>query len=153
MPLIAKLALAAAGTALFAASAAAQATTSQGPNPVGRWLPEGGKSHVEIFPCGQQLCGRIVWLREPNGKDGQPKVDLRNPDQSKRGQKILGLRMMWNFVRAGAPGEWESGRIYNPEEGETYKSTMKLRADGKLEVRGYVGISLLGKTQYWERVR
>ncbi len=140
--------LAAAGVLLFVASAAAE-----GPSPVGRWMTEGGKSHVQIYPCGPLLCGRIVWLREPLGTDGLPKVDLKNPDQSKRSQKIVGLMMMWNFAKASDPGEWESGRIYNPEEGETYKSTLKLRPDGKLEVRGYVGISLLGKSQYWERAR
>jgi uncharacterized protein (DUF2147 family) len=116
-------------------------------------MTEGGRSHVQIFQCGPNLCGRIVWLREPLGKDGQPKVDAKNPDPAKRNQKIVGLQIMWNFAKSSDPGEWESGRIYNPEEGEVYKCTMKLRPDGKLEVRGYIGISLLGKTQYWERVR
>ncbi|HEY7609173.1 MAG TPA: DUF2147 domain-containing protein [Alphaproteobacteria bacterium] len=147
-----KLVWAAAGVLLCAGAAAPEAV-AQGQNPVGQWMTEGGKSHVQIYQCGPHLCGRIVWLREPNGKDGLPKVDFRNPDQSKRSQKIVGLMMMWNFAKASDPGEWESGRIYNPEEGETYKSTLKLRPDGKLEVRGYVGISLLGKSQYWERVR
>lgn len=146
------LALAGVALLLSAAVAAAQATTSAAA-PLGRWQTEGGKSHVQIYRCGPQLCGRIVWLREPLGKDGQPKVDFRNPDQSRRAQKVVGLQMLWNFNASSDPNEWEGGRIYNPEDGETYKSKMKLRPDGKLEVRGYVGISLLGKSQYWERVR
>ena len=150
--MIRNLALAAAAVLLSAGAAAAQATTSAA-SPLGRWMTEGGKSHVQIYQCGPQLCGRIVWLREPLAKDGLPKVDLKNPDAAKRSQKILGLQFMWNFVKASDPNEWESGRIYNPEEGETYKATMQLRPDGKLRVRGYVGISLLGKSQYWERVR
>ena len=121
--------------------------------PVGLWMTEGGKSPVQIFQCGALLCGRIVWLREPNQPSGQPKVDLKNPDQAKRGQKIIGLQMLWNFAKSSDPGEWESGRVYNPEDGEVYKATMTLRSDGKLQVRGYVGISLLGKSQYWERVK
>ena len=144
-----KLALALAGLLLSAAAAAAEAP----PNVLGRWMTEGGKSHVQIYPCGPHLCGRIAWLREPNGKDGLAKVDLKNPDQAKRSQRILGLVMLWNMAKAGDPGAWESGRIYNPEDGETYKATMTLRPDGKLRVRGYVGISLLGKSQFWERVR
>ncbi|MFO0986279.1 MAG: DUF2147 domain-containing protein [Alphaproteobacteria bacterium] len=147
-----KLAVAGAALVLSAGAALAQATTSAA-NPIGRWQTEGGKSHVQIYACGAQLCGRIVWLREPNGPDGQPKVDRRNPDAAMRAQKILGLQMLWNFAKSSDPNEWEGGRIYNPEDGETYKSTMKLRPDGKLEVRGYVGISLLGKSQYWERAR
>lgn len=131
----------------------AGAAAAQGANILGRWQTEGGKSHVQISQCGQYLCGQIVWLREPNRPDGQPKVDLKNPDQSKRAQKIIGLQMLWNFVKSSDPNEWEGGRIYNPEDGDTYKSTLTLRRDGKLEVRGYVGISLLGKSQYWERVR
>jgi uncharacterized protein (DUF2147 family) len=142
--------LALAAGAVLLSAAAAQA---QGANIQGLWLTEGGKSHVQIAPCGAHLCGRIVWLREPLGKDGQPKVDLKNPDPARRSQKIIGLTVVWNMAKSSDPNEWEGGRIYNPEDGETYKSTMKLRPDGKLEVRGYVGISLLGKSQYWERAR
>jgi len=149
---IRKFALAAVALLLSAGAAAAQATTSAA-IPLGRWQTEGGKSHVQIYACGAQLCGRIVWLREPLGKDGQPKVDLRNPDQSMRARKIVGLQMLWNFAKASDPNKWDGGRIYNPENGETYKSTLTLRRDGKLEVRGYVGLSLFGQSQYWERVR
>jgi len=137
---------------VFSAPAGADA-----PSILGRWVTEGGKSHVEIYPCGAHLCGRIVWLREPVFKTGEhagkPLMDTRNPDASKRARPILGLTMMWNLVRNGAADEWEGGRLYNPEDGETYKGTVKLRADGRLYVRGYVGISLLGKSQVWERVR
>lgn len=147
-----KLALAGTALVLSAGAAMAQATTS-GASPIGRWQTEGGKSHVQIYACGAQLCGRIVWLREPNGPDGQPKLDTKNPDAAKRTQKIVGLQMLWNFTKSSDPNEWEGGRIYNPEDGDVYKSTMKLRPDGKLAVRGYVGISLLGKSQYWERAR
>ena len=139
--------------ACVAGSAGAAQGQGAAPSPVGLWQTEGGKSHVQIFACGAQLCGRIVWLREPNQPSGQPKVDQKNPDQTKRGQKIIGLQMLWNFAKTRDPNEWDGGRIYNPEDGEIYKSTMKIRPDGKLEVRGYVGISLLGKSQYWERVR
>jgi uncharacterized protein (DUF2147 family) len=131
----------------------AGAALAQGASPVGLWMTEGGKSHVHISQCGALLCGKIVWLREPNQPSGQPKVDAKNPDQAKRTQRIIGLQMLWNFAKSSDPNEWESGRIYNPEDGETYKATMTLRPDGKLQVRGYVGISLLGKSQYWERVR
>jgi len=150
---IRSLVLAMAAVLLSAGAAAAQGAAAPHAGVVGLWLTEGGKSHVQIFQCGPHLCGRIVWLREPNRPDGQPKVDSKNPDQAKRAQKIVGLQMLWNFAKSSDPNEWEGGRIYNPEDGDTYKSTMKLRPDGKLEVRGYVGISLLGKSQYWERVR
>src|SRR5262249_27035616 len=151
--LLRNLAWAAAAVLLSAGAAAAQGAAAPSADILGRWLTEGGKSHVQISQGGPHLCGRIGWLGEPNGTDGQPKVDVKNPDPSKRAQKILGLTILWNMAKASDPREWEGGRIYNPEDGETYKSTMKLRPDGKLEVRGYIGLSLLGKSHYCERVR
>ncbi|MBL8664198.1 MAG: DUF2147 domain-containing protein, partial [Candidatus Odyssella sp.] len=70
--------------------AAARADTGAA-SPVGRWLTEGGTSHVEIYRCGAALCGRIAWLKEPIGKDGKPKRDSKNPDPARRAQTIEGL--------------------------------------------------------------
>ena len=148
------LTAAAAGALLAAAfTAAAAPAAAQGASPIGRWMTEGGKSHVEIFACGTLLCGRIVWLREPLFKDGKPKTDLNNPDQALKTRPIVGMQFLWNFTRSSEPNVWESGRIYNPEDGDVYKATMTMRPDGKLALRGYVGISLLGRSQYWERVK
>jgi uncharacterized protein (DUF2147 family) len=127
---------------------------AQAPSPLGRWLTDGGKSHVEIYACAPHLCGRIVWLREPANPDGKPKVDRHNPDAAKRNQPIVGLVMLWGFKPAdGERGVWDNGRIYNPEDGDTYRSTLTLDGNGTLRVRGYVGVPLLGKTQVWSRVR
>src|SRR5262250_2221405 len=92
---------------------AAVASTSAAPNasPVGRWVTEGGWSHIQIYPCGPNLCGRIVWLKEPLEENGQVKVDGKNPDPAKRAQTLMGLTMMWNFAHTAAPDEWEGGRI------------------------------------------
>ena len=142
-----------AGLGIMLTLAAAHPARAAGASPIGRWQTEGGWSHIRIFQCGPHLCGQIVWLKEPLTKDGRPKVDTNNPDQAKRAQTIVGLTIMWNFAKSSDSDVWEGGRIYNPEDGDIYKSKMKLRADGKLEVRGYIGISLLGGSQYWERVR
>ena len=48
---------------------------------------------------------------------------------------------------------WSGGRIYNPEDGKTYKCKLTLQDDGTLKVRGYVGMSIFGKTQIWRRLR
>lgn len=121
--------------------------------PVGTWLTEEGKSRIEISRCGEELCGRIVWLREPNEPDGSPKLDDENPDPQLRDRPILGLQILSGFTRASEDGtEWEDGTIYNPENGKTYSCTIAVREDGTLRVRGYVGIPLLGETQIWQRV-
>jgi uncharacterized protein (DUF2147 family) len=139
----------------FAFAAAMAVTSSAGADratPIGRWMTEGGWSHVEIYSCGPHLCGRIVWLKEPREKDGSIKVDGKNPDPKKRAQTIQGLTILWNFAPTSDPGEWEGGRVYNPLDGDVYRAKLRLRADGKLEMRGYVVLPLLGGSQYWERV-
>ncbi|WP_119421029.1 DUF2147 domain-containing protein [Desertibaculum subflavum] len=124
--------------------------------PVGTWeTPEGkgGKAHIRIEPCAGKLCGRIVWLEQPDDKKGQPKTDRRNSDIAQRARPILGLPILNGFLPdPERTDRWIDGRIYNPEDGETYKCTMTLGQDGMLDVRGYVGLPLLGKTQTWRRV-
>ena len=95
--LVAALAIAAAGASVSAEAAA------QEPSPFGVWLTKNGKSHVELYQCGAQLCGRIVWLREPNLRDGKPARDLNNPDPAKRQRPILGLEFLYSFAKAREP--------------------------------------------------
>ncbi len=117
---------------------------------LGLWTTEGGKSRVEIFDCSGKLCGKIVWLKELLDNRGKEKVDRENPDEALKGRKILGLALLSDFVAEGQSGrQWTDGRIYNPEDGQTYKCNMGLQDDGKLKVRGYVGLPLFGKTQIW----
>lgn len=121
--------------------------------PLGRWLTDGGKAQVEIAPCADKLCGKIVWLAEPLDEQGQPKRDRNNQDEAKRSRPVVGLAMLEGFAAAGEPDKWEGGTIYNPEDGKTYSCTMTLQDADTLRVRGYVGLPLLGKTQVWTRVQ
>lgn len=115
----------------------------------GLWATEGGKSHVEIAPCGEKLCGSIVWLKEPLDDEGAAKTDKNNPDEALRDRPIVGLPLLAGFVPGEAANEWVDGTIYNPEDGETYSCTMTLQSDGSLKVRGYVGLPIFGKSQIW----
>ncbi len=122
-------------------------------SPVGTWLTENGGADVKIADCSGKLCGSIVWIKEPLDTHGQPKLDSNNPDQSLRSRKILGLPILSDFVPAGdGSNVWQHGLIYNPQDGRTYKCTLTLVDDHTLRVRGYVGISLFGKTQTWTRI-
>jgi len=123
----------------------------------GKWKTDGGKSLVEITATPEGvLSGRIVWLREPlyldpkQGPVGSTKVDRHNPDPALRSKPLLGLRILDGFT-ATAEGVWEKGTIYDPENGKTYKCRMKLTGPDRLEVRGYIGISLIGRTTVWTR--
>ena len=116
--------------------------------PEGTWLTEGGKSHVEIRLCGDEYCGRLVWLREPNNEDGSVKLDENNKDEALRSRTIVGIELLTGFA-AGGDGPWKGGRIYNPENGKTYRSNLRLKDAGTLRVSGCVFIFC--ETQIWTR--
>lgn len=117
----------------------------------GVWLTVGGKSHVEISNCdGDKFCGKIVWLKEPNDKEGNPKKDINNRNDNKKSRPLLGVNLLKDLEKSG-DNEWEDGYIYNPEDGETYSSEMKLIDPNTLEVKGCV--LFLCKEQVWARVK
>jgi uncharacterized protein (DUF2147 family) len=95
--------------------------------------------------------GKVIWMQHPNRPDGTPLRDARNPDKSKRDQTCVGMVIIKDFVYNEKDEEWQ-GSVYNPGNGSTYRSYMRLEAGGTLlKVRGYLGISLLGKTVVWKR--
>lgn len=117
---------------------------------VGYWVtPEGG-SVVQIEQCGSNLCGQIVGLRTTR-KPGDSPTDAKNPDKAKRDAPLCGLMMMGSLAPTKAAGKWEGGWVYDPDSGDTYKAEMKLDGPDKLDLRGYVGISLFGRTMSWTR--
>jgi uncharacterized protein (DUF2147 family) len=87
--------------------------------------------------------GKVVWLKVPN-RNGKPKIDELNPDPAKKGQPILGLVILEGFKKDGKD-EYKGGTIYDPLSGKTYSCKME-RNGNKLDVRGYIGISMFGKT-------
>ena len=117
---------------------------------LGTWVSGSGKGHVQIYKSGGKYYGKIVWLREINGKDGKPRVDRHNPNPAKRTQPVLGMVMMRDFVYD--KGEWNDGYIYNPSDGKEYKSYIKMKNADEIVVRGYVGMSWIGKSDTWTRV-
>lgn len=118
----------------------------------GWWLNQDGRAAIRIAACGDKLCGWIEWLKEPNDpKTGQPKTDHENPDPSLRSRAVCGLPLMYGFVPDDDPGEWTEGRVYDPDSGSTYHAHLALLPDGKLKLRGYIGIPLLGRTEIWSR--
>jgi uncharacterized protein (DUF2147 family) len=118
---------------------------------VGIWANGSGKGHIRIFKTGGKYNGKIVWLQEPNGKDGKPKIDRHNPNPAKRTQPVMGMVMLRGF--AFDEGEWTGGHIYNPQDGKEYKAHIKMNNTNEITVRGYVGISLIGKSDTWKRVK
>lgn len=135
-------------TVLLAATPAA----AQSPTPEGVWLHDNKRIEIEISPCGELLCGKLVWFKWPNGLDGMPLVDLKNTDPALRSRPLLGLTVLYGLRRTGE-NTWEEGHIYNPDDGVDYRARMSIQKDGTLRVRAYVLIPLFGKTMIWTRVR
>jgi uncharacterized protein (DUF2147 family) len=118
---------------------------------VGIWEPSSGKARVKIDKIEDKYLGRIVWLREPNDKNGNPKKDKNNSDETLRVKPLLGYRMLRDFTYSEKK-VWENGTIYDPESGSTYSCTITMTDDNTLEVRGYIGVSLFGRTDVWKRL-
>ncbi len=117
---------------------------------IGMWLT-GGKepAKIQIYKSGGKFHGKIIWLKNPT-ENGKQRVDANNPDKANRSKPIIGLLMLTGFKFDG-DDEWKGGDIYDPESGKTYSSYMYLKDRNTLKVRGYVGISLFGRTETWNR--
>ncbi|MCS6822551.1 MAG: DUF2147 domain-containing protein [Microscillaceae bacterium] len=121
---------------------------------VGLWLPSNGKARINIYETKTgKFAGKIVWLKEPiDPNTGKPKVDKNNPDKEKQNQPLMGLVLLKGFVYKGN-NTWEDGTIYDPESGSTYNCIIKMPDKNTLDVRGYIGVSLFGRTDTWTRLQ
>lgn len=137
---------------LTASHPSARINTADADAVVGTWLNGTKKGHVQIYKQGGTYFGKLVWLGQPNDTAGKPRTDEKNTDASKRSRPLMNLIMMYNFKYDG-DNVWSDGKIYNPEDGKEYNCKMTLQDPNTLMVRGYVGISLLGKTQTWIRIK
>ncbi|AMR29405.1 hypothetical protein A0257_21430 [Hymenobacter psoromatis] len=118
---------------------------------LGTWLTESKDVKMRLFRCGDKLCGKIAWMQQPNEANGQPKRDLKNPDPTQRSQPQLNATPMRDFTYDGHR-TWADGKLYDGRTGREYSGKLTLVSQNELEVRGYVGFSLLGKSTTWTRV-
>ncbi len=118
---------------------------------LGLWLNHEKDAHIEVYKCGDYFYGKIIWLKNPD-EDGAPKKGKHNPDDALKGKPLLGLDMFSKFTYEGNK-KWDDGKIYNPREGKTYSCYLNIKENGSLKVRGFIGLSIIGKTNYWTRVK
>ena len=111
---------------------------------VGEWLTAAKDGKVQIYKSVNKFFGKISWGNRTNGKD------TNNPDPKLRDQNLIGLVILKDFAFNGKD-KWEDGTIYDPNNGKTYSCVIRLKDEKTLEVRGYIGISLLGRTEVWTR--
>lgn len=136
---------------LMAACGAAFAQTT----PVGLWKSIDDKtkterSQVRISESGGVLTGRIEKLLAP---DANANAKCDKCDDDRKDKPIVGLEIIRGVKKAEADNTWDGGTILDPAEGKVYKLRLQTAEGGKkLEVRGYVGVPMLGRTQTWVRV-
>ncbi|MGF1534554.1 MAG: DUF2147 domain-containing protein [Bernardetiaceae bacterium] len=137
----------------FGASSA-MAQDDEGDALVGLWLPSEGTARIQVYKGGKsgKYFGRIVWLKEPNDEDGKPKTDKKNPDESLRDKPLMGYVMLRGFSYKGNK-VWDGGTIYDPKSGSTYNCEINMKNKNSIEVRGYIGVSLFGRTDTWTRMK
>ena len=123
-------------------------STSSSDGIVGVWLSQIKDGKIEIYKSNGKFYGKIIWIKEPNDKNGSPLKDLKNPDSKKRASPLLGLNIVKDLEYSD--GKWKNGTIYDPKEGKTYDCAIWLE-DGKLKLRGYLGWFYDTKT--WTRVK
>jgi len=135
-------------TVLFATNALAQEAS-----PVGRWTTiddetKKPKSVISIYEENGKLFGKIEKLfLEPN-EEQNPVCD--KCEGAWKNKPILGMVILRDLQKDD--DEWSGGKILDPGNGKTYKCKIALEDGGKkLKVRGYIGMSLLGRTQHWVR--
>jgi uncharacterized protein (DUF2147 family) len=130
---------------------------------IGNWQPSNGRSVVQIYKGvaangedPNKYYGKVVWLLEPNDASGNPRVDTNNPDASKRKDPLKGMVIIKNleFVGDAKNRTWEKGTIYDPNNGSEYSfvATLPQGNDNVMEGRGYIGVSLFGRTDTWKRL-
>jgi uncharacterized protein (DUF2147 family) len=119
---------------------------------IGVWEPSNGRARVKVEKIGAKYYGKIVWLKEPvDPVTKQAKTDKNNPDPNLQNVPLKGYRMLKDFVYSGKD-EWNEGTIYDPLNGSTYSCTIKMTDKNTLEIRGYIGVSALGRTDIWKRL-
>ncbi|MGY6744143.1 MAG: DUF2147 domain-containing protein [Cecembia sp.] len=117
---------------------------------LGQWYTTEKDAKIEIFEEGGKYYGKVIWLKDPF-ENGKPILDANNADKSKRNRKILGMKLLEDFEFKGK--SWENGMIYDPRNGKSYSSTIKKKSNDVLEVRGFVGVSLIGRTVEWTKAQ
>lgn len=118
---------------------------------IGSWKNGEGTGVIQIYKNGEKYQGKITWLKEPNDPEtGKPKLDKNHPDEKNHTRPVMGLVNMWGFASTSGK-EWTGGKIYDPKNGKTYSCKIAMENNNTLKVRGYIGISLIGRTDTWTR--
>ncbi|HBI90128.1 MAG TPA: DUF2147 domain-containing protein [Sphingobacterium sp.] len=121
---------------------------------IGQWESLDGevKLKFDIFKKDEKYFGKLLWASNMFEADGKtPKKDSNNPDRSLQNRSRQGIVNITNLKYD--QGEYSGGKLYNPSDGDSYRLKATLKTANELHFRGYLGISLLGKTMRFKRIQ
>lgn len=120
---------------------------------IGNWESIDGdvKLKFEIYKTEEKYFGKLLWASNMFEADGTPKKDSKNPNKALQGRSRKDMVNITHLKYDN--GEYTGGKLYNPTNGETYSLNAKLKDENELNFRGYLGISLLGKTMKFKRIQ
>lgn len=118
----------------------------------GFWMDSHGEVVMEIRACGQERCGKVVWLQKPFGPDGKALRDFRNSDVSLQPRLVCGMTVATGFTKKD-DGTWGNGTVYVPDLGMSFSGYAEVLNPNAVKVTGYVLIPLFGESEVWTRVK
>ncbi len=125
---------------------------ANGDNILGLWLSETKEGKIQVYRVGNKYYGKLVWSKSMYGPDGKTlNKDTKNADKNLRNRNLKDLVLLNDLVFDD--DEYSGGTIYDPKNGSTYKCYMRLKGNDVLNIRGYIGISLIGRTSVWTRIK
>lgn len=113
---------------------------------IGTYMTDKNEGMVEITKKGTKYYGTLTWTKTPG------KLDSNNPDPKQQTDKLAGKEILKDFDFDGKD-LWHNGTIYDPKNGKTYSCKITRDDKGNLNVRGFVGVSMLGRTTFWVKVK
>ena len=112
----------------------------------GTWLTEEKDGKVQIYKENGKYFGKLIWGDKPET------LDEENPDEKLRKRKVIGIILLKDLVFDGTD-TWENGKIYDPQNGKSYSCKLTMEGMNQLNLRGFIGNPLFGRTSTWTRTK
>ena len=116
----------------------------------GIWWNAEKTAKIQVYEQNGKYYGKIIHLVEPLDESGKPKTDKENPNNKLKNRKMEGLVILTDLEYEGG-NKFDDGEIYDPKSGKTYSANAELVGKDRLNLRGYIGFSLIGRTSTWTR--
>jgi len=117
---------------------------------LGIWYNAEKDAKIEVYKEDGVYFGKVIWLKHPNDSKGKPKTDIENPDPKLKSRPRLGLVVLTNLAHKEGT-KYEKGKIYDPKTGKSYACQADLPNKNQLKLRGFIGVSMFGRTSEWTR--